>query len=64
LEESLLEKYADNALEGFDQSIALSAGHMGHTDYTPEPLTEAESGIRVIKKDPTNEKIKTQYAGV
>ncbi len=63
-EESLLEKYADNALEGFDQSIALSAGHMGHTDYTPEPMTEAESGIRIIKKESAQESEKTQYTWV
>jgi preprotein translocase subunit SecA len=51
LEESLIEKYAESAIEGFDQGMMTSASHMGHSEYVPEAQTPAEAGIRVMRAD-------------
>ncbi|GAB0175072.1 MAG: preprotein translocase subunit SecA [Candidatus Altimarinota bacterium] len=64
LEASLLEKYTDSAQEGFDQSMTARAGHMGHSEYTPEPLTEADPDIRIMKVTGENDSEKAKYAGV
>lgn len=64
LEESLLEKYADMAEEGFDKAIVSSAGHMWHSEYTPEPMTEAEAGIRVVRTSGNDTAESAKYSTV
>ncbi len=56
LEETMLSKYVENAVDSFDTKISSIASHMGHTEYSDEEVPKEENGIRVISaKDPQKE---------